>query len=146
MTTPPVSQLSDTHLARKTAQICREYFKEKEITNLLIVKWGKPWKGKLGHIKALRGNPHFGSVIEINTVFKDPRVPGYVIDTTILHELIHYFSGFGSNHPRKHRYPHRGGSVNNEFAEFGWSELLQKQDAWVKENWMRFWREHQGPK
>ncbi len=133
---------SDRFLAAKTAAICREYFKHREITNLLIVKWGKPWKTKLGHIKALKGNPELGSVIEINTVFKDPRVPQYVIDVTILHELVHYFQGFGSNHVRRHRHPHRGGAVDNELVEFGWKELMKKQDEWVHQNWVKIWTEH----
>ncbi|MBS3061984.1 MAG: hypothetical protein J4215_05370 [Candidatus Diapherotrites archaeon] len=138
MTSPHSDQL----LARRCAQICREYFKGKEITNLLVVRWGKPWKTKLGHIKPLRGNVQYGSIIEINTVFQDPRVPQFVVDVTMLHELIHYFQGFGSNHPRKHRHPHRGGSVTNEFREFGWVELLKKQNKWIKENWVKMWKEH----
>ena len=133
---------SDQFLAQKTAALCREYFPRRQITNLLVVRWGKPWKTKLGHIKPLQKNPEFGSLIELNTVFQDPRVPGYVLDVTILHELIHYFQGFASNHPRLHRHPHRGGKVTNEFKQFGWSELLQKQNLWVKQNWPKLWKEH----
>lgn len=132
---------SDSFLVQRTGRICREQFKGREITNLLVVRWGKPWKSKLGHIKPLKRNPEYGSLIEINPVLLSPVVPGFVLDATILHELIHYFQGFGSNHPRQQRHPHRGGAITREFAKFGWGELHEKQEKWIRENWLRIWRE-----
>lgn len=134
---------SDTLLAKKTAQLVRENFSKHEISNLLCVRWGKPWKSKLGHIKPFK-NTEFGSLIEINSVLNDPRVPEFVVEATLLHELIHYFQGFGSNKPRQRRHPHRGGSVQNEMARFGWTQIQQKQDEWVKQNFFHLWKQNRG--
>ena len=118
---------TDAFLAKKTAQLCREYFPHRTISNLLAVRWSKPWKSKLGHIKPLK-NTAFGSLIEINSLLSDPRVPEFVLEVTLLHELIHYFQGFASNQARTQLHPHRGGAVTKEFAQFGWQELLKKQE------------------
>ncbi|MDO8624689.1 MAG: hypothetical protein Q7R47_01295, partial [Candidatus Diapherotrites archaeon] len=126
---------------------CREHFKGREITNLLVVRWAKrPWKTKLGHIKPLQKNVEYGSLIEINPLLGDIRVPSYVLDVTLLHELMHYFHGFGSNRPRHHRHAHRGGHLQREFAAFGWTELLQKQEVWLKANWVQVWNDHRHAK
>lgn len=138
----PLNMPSDVSLTRKTAELCREYFPDKKISNLLVVRWAKPWKTKLGHIRPLK-DTGFGSLIEINSILADPRVPEFVLDVTLLHELIHYFQGFGSNQPRNQRHPHRGGAVTKEFAQFGWQELLNKQDQWVKENFAKLYWEYE---
>lgn len=132
--------LSDTFLTRKTGQLCREYFPRKQITNLLVVRWGKAWSTKLGHIKPLK-NVHYGSLIEINAVLNDDRIPEFVVEATLLHELIHYFQGFGSNHKRTQKHPHQGGVIEKEFAKFGWQEIAQKQDAWINAHFERYWNE-----
>ncbi len=131
---------SDLFLTKKTAELCREHFPNRQISNLLVCRWGKAWRTKLGHIKPLK-NVQFGSLIEINAILADPRVPEFVLEATLLHELIHYFQGFGSNHPRERRHPHRGGAVTNEFKQFGWEELLKKQQKWVKENFSKVYFE-----
>lgn len=133
---------SDLFLVKKTAELCREYFPNRPISNLLVCRWGKPWKTKLGHIRPLK-SAEFGSLIEINSILSDSRIPEFVLGATLLHELIHYFQGFGSNHPRQQRHPHRGGTVTKEFKQFGWEELLQKQEKWVKENFGKFYLEYQ---
>ena len=133
--------LSDSFLTKKTAQLCREYFPQKQISNLLVVRWGKAWQTKLGHIKPYQQNTQFGSLIEINAVLNDERIPEFVVEATILHELIHYFQGFGSNQPRTQRHPHQGGVIEKEFAKFGWQEIAQKQDTWIHANFARYWKE-----
>ncbi|MDO8625824.1 MAG: hypothetical protein Q7R47_07090, partial [Candidatus Diapherotrites archaeon] len=83
--------LPDAFLTKRTANLCREHFKGREITNLLVVRWAKrPWKTKLAHIKPLQKNVEYGSLIEINPLLGDIRVPSYVLDVTLLHELMHY--------------------------------------------------------
>ncbi|MFH0955081.1 MAG: hypothetical protein V1777_03170 [Candidatus Micrarchaeota archaeon] len=134
---------SDHALAKKTAEIIRENFPEREITNLLVIRWsGQAWKSKLGHITPLK-NPEFGSLIEINSLLNDPYVPEFVVEATLLHELIHYFDGFGSNHERKRRHPHLGGIMKKEFAEFGWTELHKKQKGWLEKNFSKLYYEHE---
>ncbi|MGI6589725.1 MAG: hypothetical protein ACOX1V_03625 [Candidatus Iainarchaeum sp.] len=125
----------DKYLASKTAALIRENFSERGITNILIVRWSnKKSKRILGHIKPVN-DTEFGSIIEINPLLKDLSVPEYVLDYVLMHELTHYFQGFGSNHKRKHKHPHRGGIVEKELARHGWEEITQKSEKWIKENW-----------
>lgn len=129
----------DNYLARKTASLIRENFSERGITNLLVVKTGKKWKRTLGHIKPLKNankyDTDYGSLIEINPLLFDLDVPEKVLDYVIMHELTHYFQGFGSNHTRKHRHPHKGGIVEKELARLGWEEIQKDSDKWIKQNW-----------
>jgi len=129
----------NNYLAKKTAQLIRENFSEKGVINFLVVKTGKKWKRKLGHIKPHKEgnkyNAEYGSVIEINPLLFDLDVPEFILDYVILHELIHYFQGFASNHERKFRHPHKGGIVEKEMERLGWGEIQKKSDKWLKKNW-----------
>ncbi|HNV01213.1 MAG TPA: hypothetical protein PKK60_02180 [archaeon] len=129
----------DHYLAKKAASLIRENFQERGVTNLLVVKWGGKWSRKLGHIKPLKNNKNcdteFGSIIEINSLLKDIEVPEYVLDYVLMHELTHYFQGFGSNHERKAKHPHRGGIVDKEIERLGWGEIMENSEKWLKENW-----------
>lgn len=127
--------MQDEALTRKALQLIQENWAQEELTNMLVIRWGKKWSSKLGHIKPLK-NEKYGSLIEINSLLKEPEVPDYVLDAVIMHELVHYFQGFGSNKQRKHKHPHRGGIVDKELIELGWGEIIQKQNKWVKENWL----------
>ena len=124
----------DQYLARRAASLIRENFAERGVTNLLVVKWGGKWSRTLGHIKTLKER-EYGSVIEINSIFKSVEVPEYVLDYVLMHELTHYFQGFGSNHEKKARHPHRGGLVDKELDRLGWKEIREKAEGWIKENW-----------
>ena len=126
----------NNYLAKKTAQLIRENFSDKGVTNLLMVKTGKRCKRKLGHIKSIRGI-ETDSLIEINPLLFDLEVPEYVLDYVIMHELMHYFQGFCSNHEKKHKFPHKGRVVEKEMANLGWQEIQEKSDKWIKENWGR---------
>jgi hypothetical protein len=124
----------DNFLAKKAASLIRENFSEKGVTNFLVVKTGHRWKRTLGHIKTLE-HRDYGSVIEINPMLFDLDVPGYVLEYVIMHELTHYFQGFASNHEKKHKYPHKGGTVDKELDRLGWKEIRENSDKWLKENW-----------
>ncbi|MEK6958556.1 MAG: hypothetical protein AABW59_00770 [archaeon] len=124
----------DHFLARKAAQLIRENFCERGVINLLVVKTGKRTRRKLGHIKTLKDR-EYGSTIEINPILFDPDVPEYVLDYVIMHELTHYFQGFGSNHEKKGTHPHRGGLVDKELERLGWKEIMEKSEKWLKESW-----------
>jgi predicted SprT family Zn-dependent metalloprotease len=124
----------NNYLTRKTAELIRENFSEKQITNLLAVKTGKKWRRTLGHIKTLE-NKEYGSLIEINPLLFDLDVPEFVLDYVIMHELTHYFQGFASNHEKKHKYPHKGRIVEKELERKGWREIQEKSDLWLKKNW-----------
>ena len=124
----------DRYLATKAAALIRENFPDKGIKNLLVIKWGGKWRRTLGHIKPLE-NKEYGSIIEINSLLKSLSIPEYVLDYVLMHELTHYFQGFGSNHERKHKHPHKGGIVEKELARHGWKEITEKSEKWIKENW-----------
>ena len=131
----PEFAVDDSILTRRTAQLIRENFSHETVSNLLVVRFGKKWRTKLGHIKPMRKDAEFGSLIEINPLLVRPGVPEFVLDATLLHELIHYFDGFGSNKQRKYRHPHKGGVVDREMALRGFGEILKKQKKWLDENW-----------
>jgi len=125
----------DKYLASRAAALIRENFPDRGVTNLLVVKWSsKKSKRVLGHIKTLK-DAQFGSIIEINPALKSLSVPEYVLDYVLMHELTHYFQGFGSNHARKHKHPHKGGVVEKELARHGWKEITEKSEKWIKQNW-----------
>ncbi len=130
----PTNSDYDKYLTSKAASLIRENFPERGVTNLLVVKWGRRWRNTLGHIKPLESKD-FGSVIEINSLMKSTEVPEFVIDAVLMHELVHYFQGFGSNHEQKSKHPHKGGVVDKELARLGWGELITQSDKWIKENW-----------
>jgi hypothetical protein len=130
----PTKQDYDSFLAKRTAELIRENFAQKGVTNFLVVKTGRKWKRTLGHIKTLE-NKEYGSLIEINPLLLDLDVPEYVLDYVIMHELTHYFQGFCSNHEKKHRHPHKGRVVEKELARRGWEELTVKADKWIKAEW-----------
>ena len=134
--------VEDEMLARKAANLLRENFPNKEISNLLVVKWGGKWKSKLAHIKPIDDSGEYGTLIEVNSLLKDSSVPSWMLDVTLLHELVHYFHGFGSNKKQKFRQPHKGKVVDNEIERFGFGELLKKQDKWMEENWESLLKKH----
>ncbi len=132
----PLKQDYDNYVAKKAAELIRENFAERGVTNLLMVKTGKRCKRKLGHIKTIN-HSDYGSMIEINPLLFDLEVPEFVLDYVIMHELTHYFQGFGSNHEKKHKHPHKGKVVEKELERLGWREIQEKSDAWIKENWKK---------
>jgi hypothetical protein len=136
----------DTYLARKTAQLIRENFSERGVINLLVVQWGGKWSRTLGHIKPLKNDgkhdAEYGSIIELNKILQDPEVPEFVTEYVLIHELVHYFQGFGSNHERVAKHPHKGGVCDNEIRRIGWGEIMDKSEVWLKENWPKILTKH----
>ncbi len=129
----------EKYLSSRVASLVRENFPEKGVTNLLTVQWGPKSKRMLGSIKTLNGEGHneadYASLIQINSFLKSTEIPEYVLDYVIMHELTHYFQGFGSNHKKKNKYPHRGKIVEKELERRGWGEITIKSEKWLKENW-----------
>ena len=67
------------------------------------------------------------SIIEINSLFRDERVPEYIIDITLAHELVHYSHGFNSPLPKKYQYPHKGGIVDKELIKRGFGGSMMNE-------------------
>jgi len=99
--------------------------------NIVHVKFKGKSKCRFGCIKS-KGKD---SLIEINSLFMDERVPEFVIDTTLAHELVHYMHGFNSPLPRKYRHPHRGGIVDKELIKRGFGHSLRLEKVWAKKDW-----------
>jgi ADP-heptose:LPS heptosyltransferase len=125
-------------LEEKLDIIWREYFSDVDRINNVTIKFGKKARARLGSIKQLHSYKQKNdndSVITLTGYFKDERVPEYIIDLTIAHELCHYAHGFSSPHPQASKHPHSGGVVDSELKERGFEKQLKNQKKWLKEVW-----------
>lgn len=143
-------------LADRLAEIWYRYFPDVRQNNEVLIEFGQKsrtrlgsigmmgWQG-IGHRQAYAGKKtagHGTSVITITGYFKDERVPVYVVDATIGHELVHYAHGFHSPHPQLYRYPHQGGIVDKEMRKRGMGEILRQQKNWLKAEWQEITKPH----
>ncbi len=98
-------------------------------------RWGSRARYRFGSIAARNGV----CVILANQLFADERVPVYVVDETLAHELAHYAHGYGSGLPRLYSHPHRGGIIEAELRKRGLGELHDKAEVWRKTQWEAFY-------
>lgn len=129
--------------------IYRKFFADLEAPNQIDIKWGRRSRRQLGAIKKERPKSladhfkrDFTTIIVINGLFKDERVPAYVIDAVIAHEMSHYAHGFNSPLPQKHAHPHKGKVIRREFLLRGIGDLERKQQKWMKDNWQKYLEMH----
>ena len=131
--------MRDNHwLASRLDQIWYAYFYDVERANNVLVRFKGRWKNKFGHIKKSK---HGDTEIVINSLFKDDRVPEYVIDLTLAHELVHYMHGFNSPHPKRFQYPHKGNVVNRELIVRGMRENLKREKHFMRNEWPNMYKE-----
>jgi len=114
-----------------------KYFSDVTQENDVRIVFGRRAKNRLGSIKVDVNDPQI-SIITINGLFKDEKVPEFVVTATIVHELSHYAHGFNSPIEQKYRHPHAGGVMKQEFAERGLAQLYIDQRKWLKNNWREF--------
>ncbi|MDP1729087.1 MAG: hypothetical protein Q8L27_02705, partial [archaeon] len=124
-------------------QMWQLLFPEIPRENLVIVRFKGKWKNKFGHIKKIKG---LNTEIAINSIFKDDRVPDYIIDLTLAHEMVHYMHGFNSPLPKQFKHPHAGGIVNRELKKRGFGHLIVKEKAWVKKDWEPIFKDYVKPR
>ncbi len=123
--------------------------------NLVLIKFGRRAKRQLGCIKWVRGNTKVKgllkkrkddhavqddkrvSLIIITALFRDKKVPKYVVEATIAHEMIHYAHGFHSPLKQLYRHPHKGGIIRKEMEARGLSSLWRRSKRWLKKKWYR---------
>ncbi len=110
------------------------YFSDIPQDNIVRIRFGRRAKTRLGSI-SLDRNEKDVSIITLNGYFRDPAIPEFVIQATLVHELTHYAHGFNSPHDQKQTHPHAGGVMKREFADRGALELYLKQKRWLKTNW-----------
>jgi len=118
------------------------YFPDVEVKNNIIIKFGQCAMRRLGSIKKGRRSENFNSIITINGHFKDPQIPGFVVDAVIAHEFMHYAHGFASPHEQAFRHPHQGGIVDGDLKERGLHDILRAEKVWIKANWEDYLKEN----
>ncbi|MBS3171308.1 hypothetical protein J4449_01710 [Candidatus Woesearchaeota archaeon] len=92
------------------------------------------WRNKFGHIKLLRNK---NSEIVVNSLFKDPVIPEYIIDITLAHELVHYSHGFNSPLKKLYKHPHKGGIVEKELKKRGFENMIKLEKDFIKNKWFK---------
>lgn len=105
--------------------------------NVVRIEFGRRARNRLGSIKVDPAEPDV-SVITINGHFKDPAIPEFVVQATVVHELSHYAHGFNSPVEQKYQHPHAGGVMRAEFRERGLEQLFLDQRKWLKEEWRQY--------
>lgn len=132
----------DKWLFQQLDEIWDTFFPDMEQNNDIRIVWGRKARARLGSIgqdkiQNLKDkNP--GTVITINSLFKDEKIPEFVVQATIAHELAHYAHGFHSPLERKFEKPHEGGIVHKELDDRGAKKLEQMSKRWLKENWRNY--------
>lgn len=115
-------------------KIWDNYFADVPQENDVRIVFGRRAKRRLGSI-SLDPADMKTSLITMNALFKDPAIPEFVVEATIVHELTHYAHGFNSPLEQSKTHPHAGGVMRREFAERGLLDLYLQQKRWLKENW-----------
>ena len=121
-------------LATLFHEMWEKRFPDVKKRNNVVVRWKGRWKNKFGHIRRLKNKD---TEIAVNALLSDEKIPEYVIELTLAHELVHYMHGFHSPHPKLFKHPHKGGIVNNELKLRGYGNELKKERVWFKEEWSR---------
>ena len=135
-------------LENRFEYIYRKYFADLEAPNQIEIKWGRRSRRQLGCIKKEQSSAgwqiadHFKSdfttIIVINGLFEDEKIPLFIVDAVIAHELSHYAHGFNSPLPQKHRHPHKGGVIRKELKKRDLAALEKRQKQWMKKNWQKY--------
>jgi hypothetical protein len=113
--------------------IWQTWFADVERVNPISIRYVRPWKRRLAVIYLTDDERR--SIIGVNGLLRDQRVPYPVCLVTIAHELAHYTHGFGSHHPRRYRHPHRGNVVQRELTRRGLGAELHFYTEWTNDCW-----------
>jgi len=135
----------DSWLQQMLDKIWDNYFSDVPQLNDVKIMFGRRAKRRLGSISLESGEQRI-SLIVVNSIFKDPQIPEFVVEATVVHELTHYAHGFNSPLEQAQRHPHAGGVMRREFAERGLLELYLQQKRWLKANWPAVIEREFGPR
>jgi len=111
------------------------FFTDIEKRNEVKIVFKGKWKNKFAHIKKKKDHTE----IAINGLFRNEKVPDYIVELAIAHELAHYMHGFQSPYERKFKYPHKGGVVNKELKYRGFSSYIKNEKKWIREEWFKLY-------
>ena len=137
----------DKWLFQKLDEVWDRHFSDIPQNNDVAIKFGRRARQRLGSIKqetkSIRdiSDKSRKTIIIINGLFKDSRVPEYVVTATIAHELCHYAHGFSSPLEQRHPHPHYGGIVTREIKTRGFAKELAMQKKWLKDEWPEYLKE-----
>ena len=125
------------YLAERIEYLWEEYFSDCPRLNEIKIKFGPKCFIRLGSIRSCnhKDDNSFDTLILVNGHYKNPIIPSYVIDATIVHELVHYIHGVSSPLPAKSKFPHRCGAVDKEFKKRNLEELATLENNWLKKYW-----------
>src|SRR5690242_7684070 len=98
----------DTWLYELLDRTWDQHFSDVPQDNDVRIVFGRKTKNRLGSIRVDPTDPSI-SIITMNGLFRDERVPEFIIKATLVHELCHYAHGFNSPIQQKYRHPHAGG-------------------------------------
>lgn len=135
----------DTWLHQLLDDTWDKYFGDVPQDNIVRIRFGRRAKTRLGSIALDRNEPDV-SIITLNGLFRDPNIPEFVVQATLVHELTHYAHGFNSPHDQRQLHPHAGGVMKQEFADRGALELHKQQKRWLKTNWRDYILQNYSPK
>lgn len=120
----------DNWLISRLDSLWSNHFADVPQTNRVFIKFGRVAKYRFGSI---RFDPKKkDSLILINGLFRDNKVPQEVVDHTIAHELVHYTHGFSSPHKKMYSHPHKGGVIDKEMEKRGLITLIKAYKSWLK--------------
>lgn len=122
---------TNDHLIEQLAHYHQNHFHDISLENPVEISFGRKAKTRLGSIKLIENT----SKITITGFFKDPDIPQFVVDETIVHEFIHYTHGFNSTLPQKYKHPHKHGIIRKECERRDLIDLHRKSQQWLKQNW-----------
>jgi hypothetical protein len=134
----------DKWLFSKLDEVWDSMFPDVPQDNEVRIVWGRRARNRLGSIRASENDnsKHPETVITINSLFQDDKIPEFVVIGTIAHELAHYTHGFHSPLEKRFETPHAGGVVRRELKTRGLEEILKRQKKWLKENWENYLAEY----
>ena len=123
-------------------QLTRDHFPQIEQTDSIRIVFGRPTAVRLGSIRLMKpSDPAEGTLIRVNGLFRNPRIPRFVVREVIAHELAHWVHGVHTVSERAYRHPHRGGVVGRELVDRWLKEVVYLSKTWLKRNWQPFVRE-----
>lgn len=136
-------------LAEQLRMVHQQFFTDIPVPNTLLVRFGRVTKTRLGSITS-RPRPLKGdrtarpvkSIITINGLLREQRVPIEIIHAVLGHEFVHYTHGFHSPLPQLYRLPHQSGIVDAELKKRGLQKLLAAETAWTKQHFVKLYLEY----
>ena len=132
-------QRTDEWLQNEFDTIVKNHFPEIKQVDSITIMFGAPTAVRLGSIRLMkRTDPTAGTLIRVNGLFRNPRIPRFVVREVVAHELAHLVHGVHTISERRYRHPHRGGVVTTELVDRGIGEVVYLSKTWLKQNWQSF--------